>query len=380
VFVYSPKTASGFFVQTELDDKFMALALHSASNGRGRTSPNPMVGAAIAHGSKVIAEGYHSEHGSDHAEIVALHKAGRKAKGATLYVTLEPCCHIGRTGPCTDAIIASGIKRVVYACTDPDPRVNGRGARILKDAGLEVVRGVLQKYAQALNEPHFHFHRTGRPFVTLKLAQSIDGRIATATGDSKWISGPDALTYAHQLRAESDAVVIGMGTLVNDNPSLTVRRVKGNNPYRIVLSSSLSFPRKCQLIDHNDDFRTIVASTDSSIQRFARSKRGRSLIYWSIKRERNGHLDLSDLLEKSARFGLKSILVEGGAKIATSFLKTGLVDKYIAIISPTVIGAGTDGINDLGVKALKDAISLRHSYTEQLGQDCLIIGYPEKGK
>ena len=378
MFVYSPKTASGFFVQSELDDRFMALALQSASCGRGQTAPNPIVGAVVARGKKFITDGYHGDYGSDHAEVVALRKAGRKAHGATLYVTLEPCCHTGRTGPCTQAIVSSGVKRVVFATLDPDPRVNGRGARILTKVGIEVVRGVRKTEAVALNESHFHFHKTGRPFVTLKLAQSLDGRIATVTGDSKWITGPEALTHAHELRAESDAVVVGMGTVLNDNPSLTVRRVKGKNPYRIVVSSSLTFPRHCKLIDDNRDFRTIIASTDDSIQRFTRSKRGRGLMFWSVRTGKDGHLDLRDLLAKSARFGLKSILVEGGAQIATSFLGSGLVDKYIAIISPMIIGAGTDGINALGVKNLTDATRLRRCCYEQLGKDYMIVGYPEK--
>ncbi len=213
----------------------MKMALALAWKGQGKTSPNPMVGAVVVKSGEVVGRGYHHKAGQAHAEVLALRNAAERARGATLYVNLEPCCHFGRTRPCTDAIIEAGIKRVVYSIKDPNPVVNGCGARKLRAAGMEVTSGVGEKEATHLNEIYLKFISTGCPFVILKTAQSLDGRIATITGDSKWISGPEALKFAHRLRAECDAVAIGAGTVKADNPQLTVRLVKGRNPYRIII-------------------------------------------------------------------------------------------------------------------------------------------------
>lgn len=363
------------------DAGYMRRALNLAAKAQGQTSPNPMVGALIVKAGKIIAEGYHHKAGQDHAEIVALKKAGSAAKGATLYVTLEPCCHTGKTGPCVDAIIKAKIKRVVFGTIDPDPRVDGRGAAILRKAGIEVTGGVLADEAVRLNLAFHYFHKYGRPFVTLKLAQSLDGRIATSTGDSKWITGKDARKFAHYLRAEADAVVVGTGTVKKDNPSLTVRLVEGKNPYRIVLSRSLDFPANSTLVAKNKDFRTIIASTQKSAERYSRTRHGKQLIYWSIRSDKSGLLNLKDLLEKCRSFGLRSILVEGGSELATSFLKAGLVNKVVTITAPCIIGDGLSGIGDLGIKRMKDVIRFGEFEYVQLGDDCAFIGYPKtKGK
>ena len=366
---------------TSAEQKYMARALELAEKGRGKTSPNPMVGAVLVKNGRVVSEGYHRQVGAEHAEIMALKKAGPKAAGATLYVSLEPCCHRGRTGPCTDAIIDAGIARVVYAAKDPNPLVNGKGAARLRRAGLKVDKGLLGDRARQLNEAYLSYHQKGRPFVVVKTAQTIDGRIATSTGDSQWISGSEALKYGHRIRAEVDAVVVGMGTVRTDNPSLTVRHVRGRNPYRIVVSSSLRFPKHCHLLDNNTDRKTIVATSAESAERFSRRRRKGDLIYWELKTSRDGLIDLNDFMKKADEFGFRSLLVEGGRSLSTAFLKHNLVDKYITIISPKLIGDGINAVGDLGIRRLSRAMELERSSCERVGRDIIVTGYPaKKGK
>lgn len=355
----------------------MQRALELAANGRGMTYPNPMVGALLVKSGRIVGEGYHRKVGGDHAEIAALKAAGFRAKGATLYVTLEPCCHTGRTGPCTEALIRAGIKDVVIASFDPDPRVNGQGAKILRKHGIKVRSGILRAESIGLNEAYFHYHRTGTPFVILKMAQSLDGRIATSTGDSKWISGKPARVYAHRLRSEAGAIVVGGETARTDDPALTVRLVKGQSPYRIVLSQSLKLPTTLQLLSRNNDRKTILASSEESIRRFMSQSAHPDLIYWSIDQTGNGMLDLSDFLRKAGSFGLRSLLVEGGSRLATAFLNHGLVDKYVAIIAPKIIGRGIETIGDLGINQVDQAIQFDRSRIETCGEDLIFEGYPK---
>jgi diaminohydroxyphosphoribosylaminopyrimidine deaminase/5-amino-6-(5-phosphoribosylamino)uracil reductase len=360
------------------DRKFMQRALELAQRGRGKTSPNPMVGAIIVKNNRIIGEGYHRRMGADHAEVVALKRAGKAASNAIVYVTLEPCCHTGHTGPCVEALIRAGLKRVVYAIKDPDPRVNGKGGRLLRKAGIDVKRGILAKEAARLNETYIGYHRNMRPFVILKMAQTLDGRIATSTGDSKWITGLPARKFAHQLRSEVDAVVIGMGTVKADNPVLTVRHVKGKNPYRVVVTSSLDFPTVCHLLDNNGDCKTIVATSQKMIDSLARRRKSKELTYWSIKQDRCGLLDLSDFLDKAAAFGFRSMLIEGGSSLATSVVKAGLVDKFVIITAPKLIGEGKNSIGDLEIKKIMGAIDLEQVSYETCGHDMIVIGYPKR--
>ena len=362
------------------DITYMQRALDLAGRARRKTSPNPMVGAVIVKNGRVIAEGYHRRAGSDHAEVVALKKAGSRVAGATIYVSLEPCCHTGQTGPCTEQIIKAGIKKVFYAVKDPDPRVNGKGERRLKKAGIEVVGGVLKEEAARLNEIYFGNQINKRPFIILKTVQSLDGRIATATGDSQWISGAESLRFAHQLRAEVDAVAVGAATVCADNPALTVRRVKGNNPYRIILSGSLDLPRRCRLLDDNGDYKTIIASTPSAIARFSRKHKSKKPIFWEVKKDRRGRLDLRDFVAKAAAFGLHSLLIEGGATLVTSFLKAGLFDKYVVVTAPIVIGQGIEAVADLEIRKLSKVISFNREEFIKSGRDMIFIGYPERKK
>lgn len=351
-------------------------AIKLAKKGIGRTKPNPTVGAVLVKQNKVIGQGYHKGPGKDHAEIAAIKNATQSVTNSTLYVTLEPCCHSGRTGPCTDEIIKSKIKRVVIASKDPFSLVNGKGVRILRKAGIEVTTNILHKEAQMLNEGYFVFHKEKRPFVTLKLAQSLDGKIATVEGDSKYLSSKESLKFVHQLRMQSDAVVIGGNTLRTDNPQLTVRMVKGENPYRIVLSKRLDFSDKYALI-RNKDNKTIIASTDRAIKRFIKSKRSSNIIYWSLKPHGNS-IDLNDLLSKAYEFEFHSLLFEGGAELASSLLREKLVDRLILVITPYIIGKGIDSFVDYEIKNLQSKLSFSSYEFKEVGKDIVLEGYFKK--
>ena len=359
------------------DKEMMGLALHLAEKGRGRTLPNPMVGAVIVKNGKIVGQGFHKGPGSVHAEVAAIKKAGVKTKGATMFVTLEPCCHSGRTGPCTEAIKAAGIKKIVYACKDFNPIVNGKGAGALRRAGLKVENGLMKNEAIKLNEVYFNVMKNKRSFVTLKIAQTIDGRIATMSGDSKWITGKDARTYAHKLRAENEAVLVGMGTVMADNPSLTTRHVRGNSPYRIVVSNSLKFPHNCKLISNNKDHKTIIATTKKSFSNYYKSKKTSGLTFWEIEKLGKNRLDIDDVLEKAYNFGIQSILIEGGSQIATSFLKAKLVDKLVIITAPMLLGVGIGSVGDLQINSIKNAVKFKETSRFQCGEDQVFIGYPE---
>ncbi len=359
---------------TELDKQFMGRALTLAACGQGLTRPNPLVGALIVRHGKIVGEGYHRRAGGRHAEIVALQAAGKQARGATMYVTLEPCSHHGRTAPCVEALIASGIADVRYAIVDPNPLVNGAGARYLRAGRVHVSRGLLRVEAERLNEIYLNRYRGSRPFVILKTAQTLDGRIACANGHSQWISGVQSRRMAHRLRAEVDAVVIGSGTANLDDPQLTVRLVKGANPYRIVLSSSGKLNPDLRLLTDNKDRRTILATSAPEILKSLRNQAG--LIIWAIKKSGEG-LSLPDFLEKAWGFGIHSLLVEGGARLATSFLRAGLVDKHIVSVAPRTLGAGIEAITDLGARRVDDAIGYDRVQFSPLGADMVFSGYPQ---
>lgn len=359
------------------DDKLyqamMAVAIRLARRGEGLTSPNPLVGAVVFDRDGIIAAGYHKKAGSPHAEIVALGKAGARARGASLAINLEPCCHFGRTGPCTEAIVKAGIAEVIYAIEDPFDRVRGNGARHLRHHGIKVVSGVMAAQAEELNEAYLHFIRTGRPFVVLKTAQSLDGRIATKTGESRWISCPEGLKFAHRLRARYDADVVGAGTVRADDPQLTVRLVKGRNPLRIVVTSSATLRRDLHLFAHNQDNLTVVATTREVIARGAYG----AVTAWPIRKGPGG-IDLNSLLEQAAKRQVTSLLFEGGGRLATTLLRKNLVDKYYLVIAPMVIGQGKETVGDLGVTTLADAIRFEKFGFEKIGTNTLFWGYPRK--
>lgn len=359
------------------DAAAMSLALAQAIRAVGRTHPNPAVGAVIVKGGQVIASGFTSPVGGPHAEAVALRRAGAKAKGATLYSTLEPCNHHGRTPPCTEAIIAAGISRVVYASTDPNPIVNGRGARRLRAAGVEVTGRVLADAATRLNRPFFKAMRTGLPWVTAKVAMTLDGKIATARGDSKWITSEAARHAAHELRNVVDAIIVGASTVATDDPRLTTRLPGGGrNPTRVVIDPHLRTSVRAQLYDTRAA-RTIVATLESPASPRARKLAARGVDVWQLARAGKG-LSLRGLLERLAAEGLLHVLVEGGAGVHGSFLRAGLVDEALIFVAPKLFGAdGLTWSGLLGVGAADDALRFELESVSRVGPDLLISATPK---
>jgi diaminohydroxyphosphoribosylaminopyrimidine deaminase/5-amino-6-(5-phosphoribosylamino)uracil reductase len=365
------------------DEKFMRLALRLAAKGKGTTSPNPRVGAVVVKGGRIIAKGWHRRAGEPHAEAIALDKAGGAAAGSTLYVTLEPCSTWGRTPPCTDGIIASGVKRVVVGAIDPWPAHRGRGLKILKRKGIAVTSGVLKQEAERLNEGFNKWVLTGFPFVTVKAALSLDGKIATATGESRWISGELSRGHAHRMRNESDAIMVGIGTVKRDDPSLTVR---GNfrevhSPWRIVVDSRASIDLGCKLLSGPDARRTIIATTRSAPREKldAISSTGAEVI---VCREKDGKVNLPDLMKKLAERGILYVLLEGGGRLITSALEEGLVDKVAFFYAPKIIG-GTEApsvVAGKGASTLRDAIAVTDVSVRRFGSDIFVEGYVGKRK
>lgn len=365
------------------DDKtFMQRALTLAAKGKGRTSPNPMVGAVIVKNNKIIASGYHKKAGTPHAEIRALKKAGAKAGGATLYVNLEPCCHTEKkTPPCTRAIIKAGIKKVVTAMIDPNPKVSGRGIRELQNAGIETRAGIMRTEAERLNEEFIKFITKKEPFVILKIAQSLDGKIATAKGESKWITGEDARKYVHKLRNEVDAVLVGIGTVKKDNPSLTCRIKGGRNPFRVIVDSALRLPLNAKVLKHKDG-KTIIATISpkkflADYQKKISLLRNRGVQILITKKDKNGMVNLKSLMKELAKLDISSVMIEGGSAINASALSSGIVDKIMMFTASKIIG-GTDAVPSFGGKSLSvlsAAKTLRNTSIKSIGNDILIEGY-----
>lgn len=318
----------------------MSRALFLASMARGRTSPNPMVGAVIVKSGRIIAEGYHEKAGKDHAEIVALKKARGSAKKATMYITLEPCCHHGRTPPCTDAIIAAGLDKVVVAATDPNPLVGGKGIAQLKAAGINVQLGLLQKEANKLNEAFNKWIVHKVPFLTLKAALSLDGRLAAADGSSKWITSDEARKRVHEMRAENDAVLVGIKTVLNDNPRLNVRMLKRTgirHPIRVVVDSRLETPVSAAIFHSMGGKVWIATISDDAKKSKALENEGATIIRVP---EKNKRIDLKELMAELGRRGIVSLMVEGGAEIHSSMLTEGMVDKLSLFYAPILLGGG----------------------------------------
>lgn len=358
------------------DEIFMKKALELAARGRGRTSPNPAVGAVIVKGNRIIAADYHRKAGTPHAEALALRKAGARAKGATLYVNLEPCCHVNkRTPPCTRTIINSGLKRVVVAMVDPNPEVSGRGIKGLRKAGIQVEVGLLEAEARRLNEEFSKFIKKREPFVILKIAQSLDGKIATSSGESRWITGIEARRYVHRLRNEVDAVLVGIGTVMKDNPSLDCRIRGGRNPYRIIVDSSLEIPPNARVLKH-DDHKTIIATTTSADEKKKGLLRSQGVRVLEI-RDKAGMIDMKHLMKELGRIGIMSVMIEGGSSISASALSSRIVDKVMFFVAPKIIG-GTDAIPSVGGSSptlLRHAFKIKNFQSRTVGRDILIEGY-----
>jgi len=357
----------------------MEKALVLARRGSGKTSPNPMVGALVVKEGMILGKGYHRRYGGAHAEVNALRNAKGDVKGASMYVTLEPCCHHGWTPPCVDAILGAGINQVVIGTPDPNPRVNGKGIQILRDHGIHVKVGVLGKHCRELNEAYFKHIQTGIPFVTLKFAQSLNGRIATKTGNSQWISSPETLSLAHKLRSTHDGVLVGIGTVLADDPSLTVRLAKGKNPQRIIVDGRLRIPLKAKILNDEEVDKTIIVATEGANREKAQRLRDLGAeVLWAAKNQRGG-VALIDLLKQLGRIGITSVLVEGGAKIITSLLRERLADKIVLVVAPKLIGEGVEAVGNLGIQDLSKTLKISRMKTRRLGADIVIEGYLERG-
>ncbi len=359
------------------DEKYMRFAIGLARKAEGMTSPNPIVGAVVVRNGSVVGKGYHHRCGLPHAEVNAIKRAGVKSRGSTIYVTMEPCDHFGRTPPCTDAIIKSGIRRVVIGAKDPNPVTNGKGIRRLRAAGVEVLSGVLESEARNLNRPFAKYITRGIPYVTLKMAQSLDGKIATRTGDSKWISSEDSRRFVHMLRGRVDAVMVGANTVLKDDPSLLSKVSKKRQPARIVLDSSeRRIPEKAKIFENIKlSPLYIVTSGKTDLPRFADYERlGAKMLYLGGS---DGCVDLKRLLAALGELGMTHILVEGGGELAAGLLESKLVDEILFFIAPKIIG-GRDALTAVegaGAARVRDAVGLKTMDCIPVGKDVLIKGY-----
>jgi diaminohydroxyphosphoribosylaminopyrimidine deaminase/5-amino-6-(5-phosphoribosylamino)uracil reductase len=350
----------------------MALAIAEAGKALGRTHPNPAVGAVLVKRGRVIATGFHARAGAPHAEAVALARAGKQARGATLYSTLEPCNHHGRTPPCTEAILAAGVARVVYGSADPNPLVNGKGHRRLTRAGVEVVAGVLRAETDALNRPFFKAVTTGLPWVTLKAGITLDGKLATGAGESRWITSPASRERAHQLRDRADAVLVGVGTVLADEPRLTTRLPGGRTAVRVVLDSALRAGPASAIYDTRAG-RTVVATLAPLAGARARRLLARGVEVWSFPRPKAGRVPLEPLLRRLAKAGLLQVLVEGGAEVHAAFLEAGLADEVALFVAPTLFGhGGLTWSGPLEVGRVRQALRLEPLQAEAVGPDLFV--------
>lgn len=374
----------------------MREALALARRGAGTASPNPMVGAVVVDGGRIVGRGYHLRPGTAHAEVAALDDAGPLARGATLYTTLEPCDHHGRTPPCTEAIIRAGLRRVVAAMADPDVQVRGRGLRRLRDAGIEVRTGVAEDDARRLNEAYVKHRTTGLPFVTAKWAMTLDGRIATRSGESRWISGERSRALAHEHRAASDAILVGIGTVLLDDPALTARpaaHAGDSAPIappgdaaahtshvlrRVLLDSRLRVPLGARVLAR-DGTPVFVATTPAADPAAGRAleARGAEVLVCGAP---DGRVDLAALLRELGRRDVLSLFVEGGGTVHGAFMDAGLVDKVLAFIAPRIVGGPAPGpVGGAGVASLAEAWRLDRTTIHRVGDDVVIEGYPARG-
>lgn len=334
-----------------------------------------MVGAVLVRGGKVIAAGFHKIAGADHAEIVALKRAGAKAKGSTLYINLEPCSHFGRTPPCSRALIHAGIREVIAGMQDPNPLVGGTGLRELKRAGIKVRVGLLEQECRTLNEAFIKYVTQRLPFVTLKLAASLDGKIAAVTGDARWISSEDSRRMVHQLRNEMDAVVTGVRTVIADDPLLTCRIPHGRNPWRVILDAHLRIPISAKLLHQADSERTIIVTGQRSSHQKAHAIESLGAQVWRV-RLREGRIPWMGILRRLAVKGILSVMIEGGATTAAWALKEKAVDKILFFYAPMVLGGdGREMIDTLGVKRVRQAIIVKEMQVRKSGTDILVSAY-----
>lgn len=363
--------------QNKFDRKMMRNSLRLAKKGCGSIAPNPLVGATIVKNGKIIGEGWHEKFGEAHAEINAIRNATDSVKGASIYVSLEPCSHQGKTPACSLALIQHGFKRVIIASLDPNPLVSGNGVKMLKQAGIKVEIGILEKEALKLNERFFKFIQTKRPFIAIKMASSLDGKIATSLGDSRWITNEKSRAFAHRLRLQYSSILVGINTVLSDDPNLNVRlkNIKTKNPLRIVLDSKLQIPLEAKILDIS------IAPTWIATIRQASSIKIKLLENLGVKvlvcPEKEGKIDLNFLLEELGKANIDSLLVEGGGTVNFSFAKEKLVDKVYAFLAPKLIGgkSAKTGMEGDGFASLSEVIDLKNLSYKKLKNDLLIEAY-----
>lgn len=359
----------------QADITYMRRALALAARGAGHVSPNPMVGAVIVKDGRIIGEGWHERIGGLHAERNAFKHCTEDCAGATIYVTLEPCCHWGRTPPCTDAILEHKIARVVVGCLDPNPLVAGKGLRILRDAGIECVSGVLEDECLAINEVFFHYITTKTPFVVMKYAMTLDGRIAAYTGDSKWITGETARRHAHETRKRLNAIMVGIGTVLADDPMLNCRIESGVDPLRLVCDSHLRTPLDSQLVRTAKDIPTWIFCAETEVSRKT-ALEDAGVIVVPLPDETGTHVDLTAAMQYLGQQQVDSVLLEGGGTLNGEALRLGLVHRVQAYIAPKLIGgnAAHGPIGGAGIARMADALPLENPTITRLGEDILIEG------
>lgn len=364
-----------------MDIKYMSRALELAKKGIGYTNPNPLVGAVIVKQNRIIGEGYHKAYGNHHAEVNAFLNATEDVKGATMYVNLEPCSHYGKTPPCAQTIVEKGIKKVIIGMKDPNPLVAGKGIIILKEAGIEVVTGVLEEEGKKLNEIFIKYITTKLPFVIMKTAMTLDGKIATRINDSKWITGELSRKYVHELRHRMAGIMVGIGTVIADDPSLTTRFEdgRGSDPIRIIVDSSARIPLEAKVLNTKSDAKTIIAVTDKAKEEKLKmlEEKGAEIISTPSK---NGRVDLKILMKELGERRIDSILLEGGSELNYAALDECIVDKVTAFVAPKIIGgnASKTPVGGQGKAYMEDAINLHCIDIDRFGDDIMIEAYFKK--
>ncbi len=363
------------------DEKYMRLAMQLAGNAIGRTSPNPLVGAVIVKDNRVVGCGWHRKAGTPHAEVHALNQAGELAQGADVYVTLEPCAHYGKTPPCAKALVEAKVKNVYGGLLDVNPKVAGKGFKILEDAGIHVEYGFLQDELRKQNEVFFKWIEHKKPFVVLKAAMTLDGKIATATGQSKWITNETSRAYGYKLRDIYDGIMVGINTVIEDNPMLTARVDGGKNPIRIVVDSSLRIDINANVVQ-DKSAKTIVATTDKADKDKILKLQAQDVDVIVVDKDENDKVDIEKLLDILGQQNICSILVEGGATLSGSFVAKKLVDKVYFFIAPKIIGGkeAKTPVAGTGILNLQEALALKDIQIEKLEEDILIIGRVDKDK
>ena len=363
------------------DEKYMRLAMQLAGNAIGRTSPNPLVGAVIVKDNRVVGCGWHRKAGTPHAEVHALNQAGELAQGADVYVTLEPCAHYGKTPPCSKALVEAKVKNVYGGLLDVNPKVAGKGFKILEDAGIHVEYGFLQDELRKQNEVFFKWIEHKKPFVVLKAAMTLDGKIATATGQSKWITNETSRAYGYKLRDIYDGIMVGINTVIEDNPMLTARVDGGKNPIRIVVDSSLKIDINANVVQ-DKSAKTIVATTDKADKDKILKLQAQDVDVIVVDKDKNDKVDIEKLLDILGQQNICSILVEGGATLSGSFVAKKLVDKVDFFIAPKIVGGkeAKTPVAGTGILNLQEALALKDIQIEKLEEDILIIGRVDKDK